>query len=413
MPSNTVVVEPSPTITYTPYYMRQRTALEVIQINNEQNQVSEILNRISTRNIVVYHKDGTKDRIDIPRFYATRVDRYNPYLRDGDVVFVPRKDLLKDFVSIYGAVNSQATYEFVEGDSLMTLVELAGGLTALADTAGVAIFSLDEHGNGEERISGPLAGILRGTARDVPLLRGDRVYVPEKPQARLNYYVVVRGEVARPGLYPIQKDSTLLSDVIALAGGFLPQADLRSAEVIRGIPSVQESNMEKLLSQRTVSVLPREDTATYNAETNLRIIRGALSVDFSRLFGGKDASCDVYLRDGDVILVPPRPQTVYVFGQVGRPGYVPFVKGEDCSFYIAQAGGYTDRARRSDAQVIKSRSRQWVSPGATQIEAGDQIWIPGERERGWDFYWPLFKDVLTIASGLVTTVLLYVQFAKK
>lgn len=62
--------------------------------------------------------------------------------------------------------------------------------------------------------------------------------------------------------------------------------------------------------------LSREDTAYYNLETNIRIVRGLFTVDFKKLFVDKDTSQDITLRDGDIIIVPSVRQMIYVYGQV-------------------------------------------------------------------------------------------------
>lgn len=413
MPSNTVVVEPSPVISYTPYYMQQKTVLEQMQINNEQNQVAQILNRISSRNIVLYRRDGTKQRVDILKYNATKDDRYNPFLLDGDVIFVPRKDLIRDFVSVYGAVNNPGAYEFTNDDSVYALIKIAGGLTMLADSAAVAISRLGSDGSKEEIISVPLREIIAGKVPDIPLHRGDRISVPEKEQLRQNYSVVVRGEVRSPGQYPITKGSTRLSEAIKKAGGFTQYAYLRGAEVIRGVPSVQESNMEKLMSFRLGTALPARDTAYYNLETNMRIIRGVAWVDFEKLFIEGDSSQDIYLRDGDVILVPSIAGTVYISGRVANPGYVPFLAGKNYEYYVNSSGGYLDDARVSDVKIIKARTRQWVdAAGDIIIDPGDQIWVPKKPDRDFAYYFRLVQDGLTVVAGSATIYLLIQQLSK-
>jgi len=42
--------------------------------------------RFSVRNITLSRKNGTVQRIDLFKYYATRDDKYNPYLREGDVL---------------------------------------------------------------------------------------------------------------------------------------------------------------------------------------------------------------------------------------------------------------------------------------------------------------------------------------
>jgi protein involved in polysaccharide export with SLBB domain len=66
------------------------------------------------------------------------------------------------------------------------------------------------------------------------ILKDDRIYVFSKPLYRIHRNVTVTGEVANPGKYPIQKNTTL-KEVIQLAGGFTPDADLMRSRLIRTI----------------------------------------------------------------------------------------------------------------------------------------------------------------------------------
>jgi len=45
---------------------------------------------------------------------------------------------------------------------------------------------------------------------------------------------------------------------------------------------------------------------------------------------------------------------------------------------VEKAGGFTDRANKGGLAIIKSKSKQWLSPNQTSIEAGDYVWVPIE-----------------------------------
>src|SRR5262249_4384825 len=91
-----------------------------------------VIDAMSMRNIVVKHRDGSQDRADLQKFFATREDKLNPYLREGDIVIVPKKDPFKNAFAVYGQTNSNGRFEYVEGDSLLDAVKLANGLSTRA-----------------------------------------------------------------------------------------------------------------------------------------------------------------------------------------------------------------------------------------------------------------------------------------
>ncbi|MDZ7337734.1 MAG: SLBB domain-containing protein [candidate division KSB1 bacterium] len=379
-------------------------------VREERERQRAMLQKASTRNILLRRRDGTVHRVDLARFYATRNASTNPYLLNGDVILVPRRDLTKDFVSIYGGVTAPGEYEFVEGDRLTDLFLISHGLTPLADSSYVEISRLDSTGN--RMINWVVDGkaVLAGQAEDLLLQRGDRVFVRERTQERRNFVVEVQGEVRYPGVYPITKESTRLSQVIRSAGGFTEHAFLPGAEIIRTSVSEKEVDLERLLSSR--GYITPVDSAYYNTETSIRLRREVVAVDFERLFVHGDSTQDVTLHAWDVIRVPARKKTVYVFGQVVSPGHVPYEEGKGYEYYIRKAGGYAKRARKGDVKIIKGRTKQWLDVGKTVVEEGDNIWVPMKPHRDFAYYMNLYGQVSSAVSVIVGIGVLIMQASK-
>jgi protein involved in polysaccharide export with SLBB domain len=245
---------------------------------------------------------------------------------------------------------------------------------------------------------------------NVALVSGDRIVVKERPDVREDYHVFIDGEVRYPGTYPITKENTKLSKIIEWAGGFTEFASLSAAEVVRSTVPANEQSMERALSLRGSVMF--EDTIDYRIESELRINHEAVSVNFSDLFVKKDTASDIVLQNGDWIRIPSVRKTVFVFGQVVTPGHVPFVQGERYKYFIKKAGGYTDNARSSDVMIIKRATRQWLSPGETELEEGDCVWVPKEPERPFTYYLNIVGQTASIISVAVSIVLLTIQAGK-
>jgi protein involved in polysaccharide export with SLBB domain len=220
----------------------------------------------------------------------------------------------------------------------------------------------------------------------------------------------VVGEVLYPGTYPISRNRTTLVDVIRSAGGFTESASLQLAEVLRHTVASPEIELERLESLR--GGVPPDDSTYYYLETNLRIKKEVVNVDFTGLFRNRDSTQDVILQDGDVIVIPTIKKTVYVFGQVINPGHVGYVPGEDIWYYIRKAGGVTDRAREADIKLVKAKTRQWLSPGGLMVEEGDYVWVPKVPERPFGYYLGIVAQSATVLSVAVSVVLLVIQLRK-
>jgi len=364
----------------------------------------------SRRKVEIQHRDGSRSKADIERYMVTKESKCNPLLRDGDVIIVPAKNLLRDFVGVYGAVNAEGAYEFVEGDSLTSVLRIARGCSPLADSGLIGITRSDELGNTIRTSSYDIRTILAGRMRDVALQRGDRIVVKEKIELRRDYKVRVDGEILRPGYYPVTKDSTKLTEIIAAAGGFTDFASLSTSKIFRRSITERELVSERLESAR--GGVTRDDSAYFDLETKVRLNREQVVADLVSLFSGQDKSKDVYLRDGDEIMIASRKKTIYVFGQVVNPGHIPFLRGEDFRYYVQKAGGFTEYAREGDVRIIKANTKQWLAPGETTIEEGDYVWIPKEPYRPFGYYIQIYSQVFGILGTLATLTVLVIQATK-
>jgi protein involved in polysaccharide export with SLBB domain len=376
----------------------------------KQDDLNYILQQMSTRNIVLKHKNGAEDKVDITKYLATKKDCWNPYLREGDVIIVPRKNPVKNVFGIYGEVNSPGRYEFVEGDSLLDAFKIGMGCTRLAMTDSVEFTRLSLDGTILTSHIIDIQAIMNGNQPNFSLESGDRIVVKAKKELREDYRVNIQGEVMYAGMYPITKDRTKLSEVIKQAGGFTEFSALRSATLNRRSIQPRDVEIERLLSAR--GGVSTEDSSDYFLETELRLKKEIVSVDFEKLFIDGDSSQDVILQDEDYIIVPSVKKTIYVFGQAVTPGHVPFVKGMNVEYYIAKAGGFTDRARKGDVQIIKSKTKQWLDPDETVIEEGDYIWIPKYPDRPFAYYMTIASQAASVLSVVIGIAVVIVQVTK-
>ena len=367
----------------------------------------------SKRHIQVKHQDGTASRVDLLMYQTTGKGAYNPYLREGDVIFVPYVDDLKRQLGVYGGINIPTNLEYVEGDSLTDLIAIGLGFTPFADSEHVKLTRLSADASHMDTVIVNVKAIRDGKAQDIALRPGDRVVVPAFQDQRANYRVGVKGEVVQPGQYPITRYNTRLTEIIRAAGGFTSEANINGAVLIRNrINASQlpdEVEREQSLSMR--SALTAQDSSYYLTETSLRLKGEAVSVDFHRLFVLGDTAQDVTLRAFDQIIVPPKSRSVYVFGQVVSPGHVAFVEGRGYKYYVERAGGYTQDARSGDVKIIKGSNRAWLDPDETSVEDGDFIWIPKEPTYPFSHYVTIYTQIASII-GVAATVALLINTIK-
>jgi protein involved in polysaccharide export with SLBB domain len=139
------------------------------------------------------------------------------------------------------------------------------------------------------------------------------------------------------------------------------------------------------------------------------------SLDFVKINDPNSDIGEYIVKNGDVIVVPIIRKSVYVFGQVAKPGYVPLVEGkEDYKYYITEAGGMGEFAVVDEIMVIKGGSRFWISPleQNVMLEEGDYIYVP--KERLISFRTAVAENAIYVGliTSIATVVLLIVTLLK-
>lgn len=364
--------------------------------------------KYSLRNILLKRKTGEQIKLDLLKFRRTGNFDYNPYLKNDDVIIFPATDFERNFFTVSGAVNTPGTFHFFDGDKLSYALFLADGINlAYEDVNQVEITRLSYDGEKMENL-------IVDINSDVELKRGDRIRVLAKETQRKDFKVFLFGEFNMPGFIPIKKENTTVKEVIDKAGGFTEYADLSRAQVVRGVNIYKSiafsEEMEQLLMKR-MSTLIEEDSVYFRIDEKLRFLRGNANVDFTRL---DEVSDTVFLlKDGDVIYAPPQIDLVYVYGQVGEPSYVKYVRDKDYNFYIEKAGGLGETAS-GDIYIIKGKTRTWISADEItekniEIEPGDYIWVSKEPVRTFWNYVEQTARIAVILTGIATVILLFMQ----
>jgi protein involved in polysaccharide export with SLBB domain len=114
-------------------------------------------------------------------------------LLPGDVIYIPPVGPL---VGISGSVNSAAIYEIKNNSNLNELIEVAGGLSTLADSSKITVDRLVDH-QARKALEFP----YDEESKAMPLQDGDIVRVLSIV-SRFEDTVTLRGSVANPGRYP-------------------------------------------------------------------------------------------------------------------------------------------------------------------------------------------------------------------
>ena len=355
------------------------------------------------RRIQITNRKGESKRYDYQKFLNNGDKSQNPVLNDGDVIHIPATDLRGGSILISGAVNLPGKYDFVEGDHLRDLVEVAGGLKigALKETITLYRSRLDR----QQRVSEELTVSLAGDGdKGIALEPQDQLFVRSQYDYKGMSLVKVFGEVQHPGLYPIQDEKTTLYKVIKQSGNLTKNADLGNARIIRWSLANQHDPEYSGLKDFEPENMSQTEASYYKNKN--RFDPPVVYVDFKKLFEEDDMSYDVGLQNGDEIEIPFLTKTVNVVGFVKHPGLITFKQGESFKYYIEMAGGFSHKANRTEVQLLRAGNYKWdVARKSNVIYAGDTIFIPEKDDLD---SWLIFKDILLVLSQ-VTTVIIVVR----
>lgn len=395
------------------------------------DQIEKKLNNYSLRDITLKRASGETLHLDLLKFRLTGDFKNNPYLKNDDVLIFPEADLDRDFFSVSGAVNNPGKFPFVDGDKLSDALLLAQGVNqAYENVTKAAIYRLSYNGEQMNRIVVDLNS-------DYQLQRGDRIEVLANETQRKEFQVLVLGEVECPGFIPITKGNTTIREALEYAGGITSQASLGRAKLIRGtsIRFILEKQFGLNLEQQAkylndypnpilfeyekdkmmrMSTLTEKDTLFFSIDEQVRQMLNESSVNFDSVLNPNSSIGNIKLKDGDIIIIPQKRNTVYVYGQVVSPGNISYVEGKDYSYYIKLAGGLGELAKEGEIAIIKGTTREWIPASSknVKIEPGDFIYVPKNPNMSFDYYVSKLGMYLGIVGSTATIILLLLQFKK-
>ena len=295
-------------------------------------------------------------------------------LQPNDVLFIPTKQEMMEeqTITIHGEVNYPGIYKYASNETLEDFVLQAGGLKNSASTVKVDV---------ARRVMNPKAltndsisaytysfalkdGFVIDGTPGFHLMPFDEVYVRKSPGFSKQQNVVVDGEVMFSGTYTLQRKNTRLSDVIKAAGGINDRGYAAGATLVR---KINESERKRLESARKMALEQYEQVAAEEAAktgksvdiTNSERIKKfqiedtySVGIELDKAIANPGSDVDIVLREGDRIVVPQYTGTVKINGEVMYPNTVGFVKGKKASYYIDQAGGFNNKAKKGQTYII-------------------------------------------------------------
>lgn len=304
-------------------------------------------------------------------------------LRNNDLLYIPSIFDLREeqTISISGAVGYPGEYKFAEDMGVEDVIVQAGGLKESASVVKVDVArrikdpkSVTEPSMLAETFTLTLKdGLLVEGDKDFVLMPFDEIFVRNSPGYQVQQSVTIKGEALFAGDYVIAKKGERLSDLVRRAGGLTPDAYVEGARLERKMNEDERIRVETLLKLTKKEAKDTIDVNTLDIGDMYYV-----GIELAKALENPGSEYDVILREGDVLRVPEYVGTVKISGSVLYPNTVLYKKGRKLKYYIEQAGGYANRAKRRGAFVIYMNGK--VSKGKSfdrsQNIAGCEIVVP-------------------------------------
>ncbi|MDE6636763.1 MAG: SLBB domain-containing protein [Muribaculaceae bacterium] len=325
-------------------------------------------------------------------------------LRKNDIINIINVNAITERgeFTIQGLVNSPGTYPYAEGTSLEDLILQAGGLREGASTARVDISRriIDQNAtDATTRLAEIFTvnienGLGVGKAKEFILKPYDLVQVRKSPTYETQQVMTIEGQVLFPGNYVIEERNERISEIIKRTGGLLESAYVQGAFLKRKITDEEKAKLEE--TKRLAQANQNNNTDSLSVEELTINEYNSIGIDLEKAINNPGSSFDFTVKDGDILVVPEIQSTVNITGDVLFPNTVVYVPNKKLSYYIDQAGGYGERARKNKAYIVYLNGSVAKAKRSTKIEPGCQIIVPSKPENQ-TFDW---GKVLSIATTL-------------
>lgn len=309
-------------------------------------------------------------------------------LRKNDILYIPSIHDLQDLgsVIIYGEVAKPDSYPYADNMTLEDLIIQAGGLKEAASTVRVDVsrrIKDTKSVNSTDSIGQMFSFALKdGFVIDgqpgFVLQPYDQVFVRRSPGYQTQQNVSIQGEVIFGGTYTLTSKAERLSDLVKKAGGVTNSAYVRGAKLIR-----VANDEEKKRMQDVVKLMGRELGENAIDSLGLQVDNQfSVGIDLEAALANPGGDADLVLREGDVLNIPEYVNTVKINGAVMMPNTVSYRKGEKVSYYLSQAGGYSQHAKKSKKFIIYMNGQvaKVKGSGKDQIEPGCEIIVPNKKQ---------------------------------
>ena len=308
-------------------------------------------------------------------------------LKNEDVVFIPTLAEHQNLrtLTITGEVIFPGVYEYADNMTLEDFVLQAGGLTDKASAVKVDVSRRLRDAQATEagmEIAKTFSFSLKDNyvvdgQKDFVLEPYDIVQVRRSPVFQDPITVSVDGEITFRGSYTMEQKNQRLSDLVKSAGGVLEGADVRGARLIRHMTDDERARMQAIISMARQHADEKDSISLEKLSLQTTY---SVGIHLDEALAHPGSSRDIELMNGDRLIIPRFNHTVRISGDVHQPNTVAYMEDKGYKYYVEQAGGFGNRAKKRHAYIVyQNGTIAKASKG--KVEPGCEIIIPSKAKR--------------------------------
>ena len=309
-------------------------------------------------------------------------------LVNEDVLFIPTQTELINsrYVTIEGEVLSPGEYQWAANMTLEDLVMKAGGLTDAASVAKVDVSRrlVDPKAtkSGSELAKTYTFALKEGFVIDgtpgFTLEPYDIIQVFRSPGYRTPRQVSIEGEVNFAGRFTLEKKNQRLSDLVQRAGGITADAYVEGARLERRMDETERARLQMAMQTARLSKDSKDSVSLEKVNMSDVYTVGIHLDEALKHPGGDD---DLVLREGDRLIIPEYEGTVKISGDVMYPNTVAFEGDKGYKWYVRQAGGFGERAKKKKTYVVYPNGTMAQVNHGAKITPGCEIIVPSKPKK--------------------------------
>lgn len=267
----------------------------------------------SVRNIEIRRNGKVINTLDVYQFLNNPSKFDHTYLEDGDFIIVKPA---YGYININGQITRPGKYEIKENENLTSLINYAGGFTALSDKEAINIIRVEK-----DKLQFNAVTFDFAEKNDLKLRSGDNIKILGI-SSLVHGVVTITGAINVPGEYKFEKGHKIL-DLIKKSKGLNFNSYKKLAQVIR----TQENLYKKMLS-----------------------------IDLNKAIAFPNGPENILLNEFDSVLIYDKndfllEENINISGMVQTPREIKYIENIKIKDIIAQCGGLKKEADLSKIQI--------------------------------------------------------------